>query len=50
MLSIRELGFSAIRNSSSALRVTKSRKSDKEINEWEGLYLVGWDEGVKIME
>lgn len=50
VLSVRELGTGAARDVSGVLRVTKGGKSDEEVKEWEGLYLVGRDGGVKIVE
>jgi elongator complex protein 6 len=50
VLSVRELGTGAARDVSGVLRVTKGGKSDEELKEWEGLYLVGRDGGVKIVE
>jgi len=50
VLSVRELGTGAARDVSGVLRVTKGGKSDESIKEWEGLYLVGRDGGVKIVE
>lgn len=50
VLSVRELGTGAARDVSGVLRVTKGGKNDEEIKEWEGLYLVGRDGGVKIAE
>lgn len=50
VLSTRELGTGAARDVSGVLRVTKGGKSDDEVKEWEGLYLVGRDGGVKIVE
>lgn len=50
VLSVRELGTGAARDVSGVLRVTKGGKGDDEVREWEGLYLVGRDGGVKIVE
>lgn len=50
VLSVRELGTGAARDVSGVLRVTKGGKSDEEVKEWEGLYLVRRDGGVKIVE
>jgi len=50
VLSVRELGTGAARDVSGVLRVTKGGKSDEEVKEWEGLYLVGRDGAVKIVE
>jgi elongator complex protein 6 len=50
VLSVRELGTGAARDVSGVLRITRGGKSDGEVKEWEGLYLVGRDGGVKIVE
>jgi elongator complex protein 6 len=50
VLSVRELGTGAARDVSGVLRVTKGGKSEDEVREWEGLYIVGRDGGVKIVE
>lgn len=50
VLSVRELDTGAARDVSGVLRVTRGGKSDEEVKEWEGLYLVGRDGGVKIVE
>jgi elongator complex protein 6 len=50
VMSVRELGTGAARDVSGVLRVTKGGKVDEAIKEWEGLYLVGRDGGVKIVE
>lgn len=50
VLSVRELGTGAARDVSGVLRVTKGGKCDDDVREWEGLYLVGRDGGVKIVE
>jgi elongator complex protein 6 len=50
VLSVRELGTGAARDVSGVLRVTMGGKSDDEVKEWEGLYIVGRDGGVKIVE
>jgi elongator complex protein 6 len=50
VLSVRELGTGAARDVSGVLRVTKGGKSEDEVKEWEGLYIVGRDGGVKIVE
>jgi elongator complex protein 6 len=50
VLSVRELGTGAARDVSGVLRVTEGGKSEDEVKEWEGLYLVGRDGGVKIVE
>ncbi|KAL1583319.1 hypothetical protein WHR41_08066 [Cladosporium halotolerans] len=50
VLSVRELDTGAARDVSGVLRVTKGGDGDAEVKEWEGLYLVGRDGGVKIVE
>ena len=50
MLGVRELGTGAARDVNGVLRITRGGKSDGEVKEWEGLYLVGRDGGVKIVE
>jgi elongator complex protein 6 len=50
VLSVRELGTGAARDVSGVLRVTKGGKSEDGVKEWEGLYIVGRDGGVKIVE
>jgi len=50
VLSVRELGTGAARDVSGVLRITRGGKSDADVKEWEGLYLVGRDGGVKIVE
>lgn len=50
VLSVRELDTGAARDVSGVLRVTKGGKCDAETGEWEGLYLVGRDGGVKLVE
>jgi elongator complex protein 6 len=50
VLSVRELGTGAARDVSGVMRITRGGKSDGEVREWEGLYLVGRDGGVKIVE
>jgi elongator complex protein 6 len=50
VLSVRELGTGAARDVSGVLRVTKGGKSEDEVEEREGLYVVGRDGGVKIVE
>lgn len=47
---MRELGTGAARDISGVLRVTKGGKYDESVKEWEGLFLVGRDGGVKIVE
>jgi elongator complex protein 6 len=50
VLSVRELGTGAARDVSGVLRVTKGGNSEDGVKEWEGLYIVGRDGGVKIVE
>jgi elongator complex protein 6 len=50
VLGVRELGTGAARDVSGVLRITRGGKSDGEVKEWECLYLVGRDGGVKIVE
>ncbi|KAM0718303.1 hypothetical protein Q7P37_006635 [Cladosporium fusiforme] len=50
VLSVRELDTGAARDVSGVLRVTKGGKCDGDVGEWEGLYFVGRDGGVKIVE
>ena len=50
VLSVRELGTGAARDVSGVLRITRGGKSDGEVKEWEGLYLVGRDGVVRGVE
>ena len=50
VLGVRELGTGAAKDVSGVLRITQGGKSDGDVKEWEGLYLVGRDGGVKIVE